>query len=54
MERFVNMLVVSLGMGVGAYLPTVFGADAFGLWGIFGTAVGGFAAVYWIYRNNFA
>lgn len=50
MEKSVKYLVISIGMGIGAYLPTFFGASGLGGWSILGTMLGGIASVVFIYK----
>lgn len=44
------MLGLLIGSTVGGYLPTLFGASAFSLWSVFGSAVGGALGVYFFYK----
>jgi hypothetical protein len=50
MEKTAKYLILSIGMGLGAYFPTLFGASSFGGWSILGTLVGGIAGVAFIAR----
>jgi len=50
MEKMTIYLILSIGMGVGAYFPMLFGADGLSGWSIIGSFVGGIAAVYFIYK----
>jgi hypothetical protein len=50
MEKTAKYLILSIGMGIGAYLPTIFGAGSFGGWSIIGTMLGGIASVVVIYK----
>lgn len=44
-KRFV-MLGATVGMLLGGWVPTLFGADPFGGWSILGGMVGGFAGIW--------
>jgi hypothetical protein len=44
------MLGVIIGGGIGGYLPSLFGADYFSLWGILGSAIGGILGIWLIYK----
>jgi hypothetical protein len=39
-----------LGSTLGGYIPTLFGADIFSGWSIFGSAAGAFAGIYVAYK----
>lgn len=55
MEKLTRYLILSLGMGTGAYLPMLFGADGLGGWSFIGSIFGGIAAVVFIYKlSNFS
>lgn len=44
-KRFV-MLGATVGILVGGWVPTLFGADPFGGWSILGGMIGGFAGIW--------
>lgn len=46
-------LILTVFMGVGGFIPTLFGESIFGGWSIFGTFVGGVMGiiVYWKARE---
>jgi hypothetical protein len=52
MGRGTIYLILSVGMGLGGYLPVIFGANALGIWSFVGAFFGGVAAIYVIYRLN--
>lgn len=52
MEKTTKYLILAIGSGIGAYIPTIFGASAFGLWSILGSFVGGVAAIIVIVRMD--
>ena len=52
MEKSVQYLLITIGGGIGAYLPTLFGQSSFGGWSIIGSLVGGFIAIYFIFKLN--
>ncbi len=41
MTKIPMYIIMSITMGLGGYLPTLFGESAFGGWSIIGTMVGG-------------
>ena len=47
-------ILLSVGMGVGGWLPTLFGQPPLGGWSILGTVIGGGLCVwvYWQLRQN--
>ena len=50
MEKIAKYLIISIGMGVGAYVPALFGSNGLSGWSIIGTFFGGIAAVIFIYK----
>lgn len=50
MEKFLYYLAIFIGGSIGGYLPTLFGASWFSLWGIFGSFVGGLLGIYVVYK----
>lgn len=44
------LLGMSIGSIIGGYIPSLFGADMFSVWGIVGTALGGFLGIYITYK----
>ena len=52
MEKAVRYLILSITMGIGGYVPVLFGASAFDGWSILGTLVGGVAGVWLIVKLN--
>jgi hypothetical protein len=49
-QRTIILIAMTLGSIAGGFIPSVFGAGAFSGWGIFGSAVGGFAGIYVGYK----
>ncbi len=43
-------LFITIGGGIGAYLPSLFGADGFSIWAIIGSTVGGLLGIYVAYK----
>jgi len=39
-------LLISIGGGIGAYIPVLFGADGFSLWSVLGSTIGGLAGIW--------
>lgn len=48
MTKFVMYLILAIAMGIGGYVPVLFGADPLGGWSILGGLIGGIIGV-WIY-----
>lgn len=45
MEKFVLYIFITITGIIGAYIPALFGQDAFGGWSIFGSTVGGIIGI---------
>ncbi|HEX8390241.1 MAG TPA: hypothetical protein VF597_02385 [Candidatus Saccharimonadales bacterium] len=54
MSKLPMYILLSVGMGVGGWLPTLFGQPPLGGWSILGTVIGGGLCVwvYWQLRQN--
>lgn len=52
MERMVNLIILSVLMGIGGYLPVIFGAGVISAWSFAGSIAGGIAAIVVIYKLN--
>jgi len=52
MEKMTVYLILSVGMGIGGWLPVLFGAGALSMWSFGGSIIGGIFAVVFIYRLN--
>jgi len=52
MEKGTVYLILTIGSGIGSYLPVIFGVDLLSGWSILGGMVGGLASVWVIYRLN--
>lgn len=46
MNKSTMYLLITLGGGIGGYLPVLFGADGFSVWSILGSTIGGFTGIY--------
>jgi hypothetical protein len=46
MDKKVVLLISGVGMTLGAYIPTLFGADPLGGWSILGGMIGGFFGIW--------
>lgn len=46
MNKTMMYLLISIGGGIGAYIPVLFGADGFSLWSVLGSAIGGLAVIW--------
>jgi hypothetical protein len=45
MEKILIYILILIGGGIGGYVPTLFGASAFGGWSILGSTVGGILGI---------
>jgi predicted MFS family arabinose efflux permease len=47
-----SLIYISMTVGsfIGGYIPSIWGADTFSLWGVFMTALGGFLGIYIGYK----
>lgn len=50
MDKKIALLAVSIGSLIGGYVPSIFGAGPFSLWGIVMGTVGGIAGL-WVYKR---
>lgn len=39
-------LLIALGSIIGGFIPAIFGASAFSLWGLVGSTIGAFVGIY--------
>jgi hypothetical protein len=46
MNKTIMYLFITIGGGIGAYLPTLFGADGLSLWSVLGSTVGGLLGIW--------
>jgi hypothetical protein len=46
MDKKVVLLISGVGMTIGGYLPTLFGADPLGGWSILGGMIGGILGIW--------
>jgi hypothetical protein len=46
MNKTVMYIFVTIGGMVGAYFPSLFGADGFSAWAILGSTIGGLVGIY--------
>ena len=54
MSKIVMYIILTVTMGIGGYVPVLFGADALGGWSILGGLVGGIVGIwaYMFVRNQ--
>ena len=50
MNKGMVYLLISIGGGIGGYIPVLFGAGAFSIWSILGSLVGSIVAIYVCYK----
>lgn len=50
MEKSAIMIGMAIGSTIGGYVPTFFGADAFGLVSVLGGLVGGILGIWLVYH----
>lgn len=50
MNKLAMYIILSIGMGLGGYLPVLFGASPLGGWSILGTLLGGGLSI-WAYTK---
>jgi hypothetical protein len=44
------LLAIAVFGTIGGYLPSLFGASYFSLWGILGSAIGGLFGIWFVYK----
>jgi hypothetical protein len=49
-QKTIYLIAITIGSGIGSYLPTLFGAGIFSLWSIVGGFVGAILALYLAYK----
>ncbi len=53
MSKLPMYIIMSVTMGIGGYLPVLFGESALGGWSIVGTVIGGIIGIFaYIYMRN--
>jgi hypothetical protein len=50
MNKTIMYLFITIGGMIGAYLPTLFGADGFSLWSVIGSTIGGLVGIWAAYK----
>jgi len=50
MNKTMMYLFISIGGGIGAYIPVLFGADGFSVWSVVGSTIGGLAGIWAAYK----
>lgn len=50
MEKIVLYILITITGAIGAYIPVLFGVDAFSGWSIFGSTVGGVIGIVIYYQ----
>ena len=50
MSKLPMYIIVSLGMGIGGYLPVLLGQSMLGGWSVLGTLIGGFIGIWVFYK----
>ncbi len=54
MSKLPMYIIISIGTGLGSWIPTLFGANMFDGWSILGSLIGGLISVYiyWKLRQS--
>jgi hypothetical protein len=50
MNKFLMYTFITIGGMIGAYIPSLFGADGFSVWAIIGSTIGGLAGIWVAYK----
>jgi hypothetical protein len=50
MNKLIMYTLITVGGIVGAYIPSLFGADGFSVWAIVGSTIGGLIGIYAAYK----
>lgn len=50
MNRMMMYIAITIGGIVGAYVPSLFGADGLSIWAIIGSTIGGLLGIYVAYK----
>jgi hypothetical protein len=50
MNKMIMYIFITVGGLIGAYIPSLFGADGFSVWSIVGSTIGGFVGIWFAYK----